>query len=193
VSATFLERFGEGAVVNAEVSQLAVIKTRLPYVDQRALSQAWFTALHLAANVATQHAAAPGSAAVSATEAVRTMASAGRAATATPHASAPLAHVTARRASLAPAAEGVRLRTRTMCIRRGPAPSAPSMPPVFTATLQHARVQLALRRDGNRMQVIAVCSERHAAAVRKALALAAIALQMNGVATVASLRIGVSR
>jgi hypothetical protein len=180
--------------VNAEVSQLAVIKTRLPYVDQRALSQAWFTALHLAADVATQHTAAPEPAAVAAPEAVRTMASAAPTATATSQASASLAQRSARRASsLAPAAADVRSRTNTMCVRRGPGAAAPQMQPVFTATLLHARVQLALRRDGNRMQVIAVCSERHADAVRKALALAAIALQMNGVATVASLRIGVSR
>ena len=178
--------------MNAEVSQLAVIRTRLPYVDQRALSQAWFTALHLAADVATQDTPAPRPVTVAAPELARAVVSARRVAPASAYAGAPPAHGAARRSSLAPAAVDARLRTRASCVRRAPVVMAQAVQPIFTATFQHARVQLALRRDGNCMQVIAVCSERHAGAVRKALALAAIALQMNGVATVASLRIGVS-
>jgi hypothetical protein len=178
--------------VNSEVSQLAVIRTRLPYVDQRALSQAWFTALHLAADVAMQNTPARASVGGGAPPT-------GRAVVGTQHPTPPqtsesvaVAHAAQRRSSLAASSADSRLRTRPTYVRREPEALARSAQPVFTATLQHARVQLALRRDGNRMQVIAVCSERHAPAVRKALALAAIALQMNGVATVASLRIGVS-
>jgi hypothetical protein len=122
----------------------------------------------------------------------RAVVSAQHVTTSRPNANAPVAQAGARRSSIAASAADARLRTRASCVRREPAALTQSAQPVFTATLQHARVQLALRRDGNRMQVIAVCSERHAPAVRKALALAAIALQMNGVATVASLRIGVS-
>jgi hypothetical protein len=178
--------------VNAEVSQLAVIRTRLPYVDQRSLSQAWFTALHLAADVAMQNAPARASVSVAAPPTGRAVASTQHATPPQTNANTPVAQAGPRRSSIAASAADARLRTRATCVRREPAALAPSAQPVFTATLQHARVQLALRRDGNRMQVIAVCSERHAPAVRKALALAAIALQMNGVATVASLRIGVS-
>jgi hypothetical protein len=178
--------------VNAEVSQLAVIRTRLPYVDQRALSQAWFTALHLAADVAMQTAPARASVRGATPPTGRAVVSTGHATPPQTNESTAIAHAGPRRSSLAASAADTRLRTRATCVRREPAALAQSVQPVFTATLQHARVQLALRRDGNRMQVIAVCSERHAPAVRKALALAAIALQMNGVATIASLRIGVS-
>ncbi len=60
----------------------------------------------------------------------------------------------------------------------------------FTATLRHARVHLAIRQEGSRLHVVAVCSTRHAEAVRRALALAAVSLRLNGIAASTTVRIG---
>jgi hypothetical protein len=180
--------------VSAEVSQLAVIKTRLPYVDQRALSQAWFSALHLATSV-PELAPSPrvvvalgaGAFPLCAPLPARSL----RAASAPP--TAQLGRAAPGRPTVAGALQDARLRARTASLARAPKAEPRATQFAVTASLQHARVRLAMRQDGRRLHVIAVCSARHAPAVRRALALAAIALQMHGVAAAASVRIGVNR
>ncbi len=46
-----------------------------------------------------------------------------------------------------------------------------------------------MRHEGNRLQIVAVCSERHAETVRRALALAAVALQLRGTRVQSTVRV----
>ncbi len=182
--------------MSAEVSPLAVIKARgcRPRRPSRALSQAWFSALHLATTV-PERAISPRPVVARGAVAVplgAPLLAHGRP-VASPPPSAQVKRATPRRPATVAAPSDARLRARPPSVARAPKPEPQPLQLAITASLQHARVRLAMRQDGNRLEVIAVCSARHAPAVRRALALAAIALQMNGIAAAASVRIGVNR
>jgi hypothetical protein len=179
--------------VHAEVSQLAVIRARLPYVDRRALSQAWFSALHLAADATMPP---HGGARRLATAVAGGVASGPRGGKpVAPSAKMPAvreSRVDARR--LNPGGDvrtnaGLRSRERRGRDQSGRA-GAENVHASFTATLRHSRVRVAIRQEGARLHVVAVCSTRDAAAVRRALAVAAVALRMNGIGTSTAVRIG---
>ena len=64
-------------------------------------------------------------------------------------------------------------------------------PPVrasFTLTIEGARVQILLRRDGPALHVVALCTRRHVELVRRALACADLALRAQGTYVRSSLR-----
>jgi hypothetical protein len=160
---------------------LAIVRARLPYIDRRALPEAWFSALHFAV--------APGKSARG-----ESPAAAGRPATgATPRAAAsrsargnveaPASRVVrsgATRAATGPSpAHAVRKNAR---VRSKPAVarSYPAARVAFTVGLEGARVQLLVRREGAVLHVVALCNERHVALVRGALADAAVHLSRRG-------------
>jgi hypothetical protein len=173
-------------MVNASTDEIAVIQTRLPYTDHRALSEAWFSALH----VASEHAGE---------EANR------RSAQPEEPLSAPLSRMRPKDASQEkqggavpawrsppPARRrddcGVVCAAESARVRRASAPGAVSEESrgekishvSFTMTVAGVRTALHVRRDGGKLIVIALCSARHAELVRRALAEAAAGLRSQG-------------
>jgi hypothetical protein len=170
---------------------LSVIPARLPYLDRRALSEAWYAALHRTGTQRRELSARRG------TVAERPFAAhvrvARRAATAAANRRAPAA----LRASLAalqrPAlAAGDAVRARTVeprVARRAPAGgAAPPLHAQITLTLDGARVRIIARRDGARTQVIALCSAAHLETVRRALGMLECALRARGERLEAAIR-----
>jgi len=180
--------------VNAQNARtIAVIRARLPYIDRRALSQAWFSALGLheseqreavsAARVATQgpsgapvlQAAAPLAPGVPMVAGLRARRPAAR--LERTDAIAPKVCSEQRGKAAAPAA--------------GPASRALRYPPVhaaFRLELDGGRVHVVVRREGTLLHVVALCSERHMERVRRALGLAAEHLRLRGEALAAEVR-----
>ena len=178
---------------------LAVIRTRLPYLDRRALSQAWFSALGLRerelrgvpralARVATQTAAAS--------------AFAGCRSAAPMPAGEPLPCATpalqGRKERVGCSAEDEPGVERTSSLDRGkparaaaPAPASLRYPPVhaaFRLELDGGRVHVVVRREGSQLHVVALCSARHVESVRRALGLAAEHLRLRGEVLAAEVR-----
>lgn len=162
---------------------LSVIATRLPYIDRRALSQAWFSALHVASD-------GPGAASAHDRRglvASDTHARAKRGAGATT-AQQPTAFVrtpAATRARIAGAELATRrtFDARTAAAARTSFARARSYPPFrssLTLNVASERVQLLLRRDGATLHVIAVCRPEIAQTVRRALASADAHLRLRG-------------
>jgi hypothetical protein len=173
-----------------------VLRTRLPYVDRRSLSEAWFSALHLAsdADAAAPVAARGGGDAASHALSMRqtippitgtngaagsvSPATAGRpssAGGATPvganandaaRPAAPVGTASHRVASRGFAAA----RVRAYAERRT----------LLTVGVDGSRVQLLLRRDGPVLHVVALCNPGAAPAVSRALARADAALRVRG-------------
>ena len=174
--------------MNASPDRIVVIRTRLPYIDRRSLSQAWYSSLHLAAEEAATARPVPPRRAVqdppTAQQPDRSCAQG--AALRLPAPTAPHAE-DARRA----AAEPPERCRRKATPRAQPvvARSVRGHSAAFTATLSRARVRIAMRHEGNRLQIVAVCSERHAETVRRALALAAVALQLRGTRVHSTVRV----
>jgi len=179
------------------VSSIAVIQARLPYVDRRSLSEAWFSALHLARNGSPAPYGQPR------------------------HQNSLLSHpagATGRR-STAPAAQSSTTNVQRTIVQRGDATersrscesppervmrgrrreavelchgwqseggveTAPSRRRAicasFAIALEGGRVQILLRREGRVLHVVAVCSERHAELVWRALACADLHLRARG-------------
>jgi hypothetical protein len=173
--------------VNAD--SIAVIRTRLPYVDRRALSEAWFSALHLAR----------GDGAAPKREPRATV-------------TAPPARMPARRLGSASAASSPQ-RSLSFGPRRAPAPALAASPtpsrrtggavvaafpsrriryaPVrasFHIGRGQGRVQIVLRRDGAVLHVVAICGRRHLELVRRALACADLHLRLQGETVRSSVR-----
>jgi hypothetical protein len=168
--------------VNA--SDIAVIRARLPYVDRRALSQAWFSALHQEEDVRAQVASrrkdavaesGPGTTAAAAPRTPRAerettqtalpqrRTAASRRAAAAPEARSALAPRAAHRAHEAPSA-----------VRRNWHGAS------FTVNVGEARVRILARSSGNRLTLVAVCSARYAQLVARALAHASAGLREAG-------------
>ena len=183
-----------GIAVNCKPSQIAVIRTRLPYVDHRALSEAWFCALHLASRSRTPSSMATVTSApvASPADAARRIALSSAAGSRRPT----LQREVATRARIGVTAIGP-CDGRSHC--SGPRRAVPvllcaqriPLQATFTTTLGNARVRIAVRQAGTRLHVVAVCAARHAVTVRRALALAAVALQTRGLLVEPSTHIGV--
>src|SRR5271156_1495001 len=171
------------------MSKIAVIGTRFPYIDRRALSEAWFSALRLG------NAAPPGIPRVKPTpHNARFAATVARvqvkrgvardAATAAEGRRAPLARAGA---GMPPASEMHRTPdldgTSVDKVARIAHDRARSYPPFRTSLtfgVDGGRVHLLLRRDGATLYVVALCRPEMAGVVRQALARADAHVRANG-------------
>src|SRR6202790_2169605 len=174
------------------MNSIAVIRARLPYVDRRALSEAWFSALHLAREGEPlarprRDIAPPGSALALRR---RDIASPGTAGSFHPWNSRRLVNcfvapasgqrsaqapgsATSRRLAQAHADEALRNHARASC---------------SIALDGGGRVQILLRREGRVLHVLALCSTRHVELVRRALACADLHLRARGEKVCSSVR-----
>jgi len=176
--------------VNADTARsIAVIRTRLPYTDRRALSEAWYSALGLHdAQGAPTHSFAPGFAPG------ENLASARPARGSTAHVSAGTPMIEGLRARSPRASaekhEAAVPATAAHREKRAPATAAaasaartlryPPMHAAFRLELDGGRVHVVVRREGAVLHVVALCSERHVERVRRALGLAAEHLRLRG-------------
>lgn len=170
-------------MVNARTDEIAVIRTRLPYIDRRALSQAWFSALRCAceSDVKEDRRRSPAPVdLVSAHLLGLTLKASSQRAYAV---SAP------RVPSMRPrAGSGVMDATNPARIGRTFVASDISEESSrekishmrFMMTVAGARIALHVRRDGAKVIVIAVCSSRHVDLVRRALTEAATGMRFQG-------------
>lgn len=178
---------------------LAVIRTRLPYLDRRALSQAWFSALglrereprvpHALARGAAQTPAAP----AFARRPVDALLPVGEA----PSRGTQALHARKQGPSCGaddvPGGERAAASGRGKAATRTAAPAAATLryPPVhaaFRLELDGGRVHVVVRRDGSQLHVVALCSARHVESVRRALGLAAEHLRLRGEVLAAEVR-----
>lgn len=169
-------------------NDIAAVRARLPYFDRRALSQAWFSAFHLASDATpatVKHAfaicegASDGPLPRSATLQRRSQ-------SLVPFAGPkPLRRLEGAGASgpASPARRGQRVAAPLEAARRFPPLRAS-----FTITIEGARVQILLRREGPALHVVALCTRRHLELVRRALACADFALRAQGADVRSSLR-----
>lgn len=172
-----------------ETSPIAVLETRLPYLDRRALSQAWFDALHLArASEPASPSARPTVGATTASTA-RTRAEAG-AVSAHDAAASGRGLAAPRREARTPLAEASSLprrppaKARVRTVERRLRPSEPPRVAGLTLAIEGARVQICVRREGGRTRIVAVCAAQHVETVQRALAGLDLALRVRGEETV---------
>ena len=163
---------------------LTVIATRLPYIDRRSLSQAWYSALHIASDgpLAANASDRRGTAATAIATSPKATAPSARALDA---AASPRARATPREASGAGAEIATRrsLDARVAAAARASFARARSYPPfasTLTLDVANERVQLVLRRDGATLHVVAICRPEIAEIVRRALASADLHLRVRG-------------
>jgi hypothetical protein len=139
---------------------LAVVAAPLPAADRRGLSQAWYSALHLAEG-----------------DVRRTPSPRGPA----PAVTVPRAAATSV-ASASPAPPGDRRdppsRLARTIVRAVQARSGPTASTVVAS--EHGRVHLVVRVDGRRTRIVALCSEADRVAVERALGSARYALARTG-------------
>ena len=166
---------------------VAVLATQLAQTDRRALSQAWYSALHLAhdapgAPAAKRPALAPGSAAALHPGSARETARATHAATIAPAGAARAPRTTRagspfeeRRCTLSDAAR--RVERALARIARTPQPRS-----THTVAVGGGRVTLLVRVDPGATRVVALCGEPLRATVERALAHARFTLAARGVA-----------
>jgi len=168
--------------MTASTDKIAVITTRLPYIDRRSLSQAWFSALHLASDGpvaaapkprATDRAPDPG-----AHHSASSPAAAPDAARAA-HSRVSIAARGERCIADPPARSGVRSTAKS---RAAEPRSAGTMPfrTSLTFGVHGERVALSLRREGGTLHVVAVCRPEIEGIVRRALACADLYLRVGG-------------
>jgi hypothetical protein len=176
-------------------NEIAAVRARLPYFDRRALSQAWFSAFHLASDGAparsravvpfaeAQPSHAPGRPATRAGRVAHVLSGAGAARAPRGLAfGAPAATTSSR---------GIARAARPSAASEPASASARIYPPVyasFTLAIEGARVAILLRRDGPALHVVALCTRRHVELVSRALACAGIVLRAQGERVHASLR-----
>jgi hypothetical protein len=166
-------------------SGLSIVSAPLPIVDRRALSQAWYSALHLTPRDRGRSArlSVPSAPA----ESLARSRSHGDAATARGDAGAPREK---------PAKAGMRERTALTFERRSPpAPLARKviraverrlparMPASVALRAASGRVHVVVRRDGQTLRLIALCTPALREAVERALAQARYALAARGTRT----------
>jgi hypothetical protein len=168
--------------VNSSTRSIAVLRARLPYTDRRALSQAWFSALGLAERD-TPRRARP----VVASATPQTLPRTGAAL------SAPLRRTDSARASVVspasarstfratePALSHASTVPRKVETEKARAVRYPPVHASFRLEVDGGRVRVVLRREGNVLHVVALCSPKHVAHVRTALARAAAHLRASG-------------
>ena len=168
---------------------IAILAVQLAAVDRRALSQAWYSALHLARQAPPSRAAAPPafppdaasqSARAARPDAARTHRSvaASPAARASTGRSRPVAEAAERRA---PKCELARRIERGLA--RGIPPRRAA---AFDVRALDGRVHVVVRNDGRTTRVIAVCAPALRERVERALAQARFALAAGGARTEAA-------
>jgi hypothetical protein len=172
--------------VNATTDKIAIIKTQLPYIDRRSLSEAWFSAFHLATTAAPStpvHVAAPKASSrapspLAAAPRGEPSAAAGNAGARLPY----TRRYTDVRAQ-EPSAPAARRRAR-LPAASAPAPESPTksstVHATFTLTVDDARVAIHVRHEDGKLRVIALCSTRHVEVVQRALAKTALAMRARG-------------
>jgi hypothetical protein len=166
-------------------AKISVIATRLPFTDRRALSEAWFSALHLASDgpVSPKALDRRGALQDDATTAVR---KSGRSEAGAP-VTAPQRPLAGRFADatgralpadmLLRAGRGRALREQAAFAR---ARSYDGFRTSLTFGVEGERVALVLRREGATLHVVAVCRAEVADIVRRALASADLQLRARG-------------
>ncbi len=169
-----------------QTDRVAVLATQLPATDRRALSQAWYSALHLAEREPRARSAPPRRAppASAPPRSARTAAPDARAVVrpASAASAARAAGGVARRAAAlaadrrAPASELGRRIERALVRRRG-------APASFALAVAGGRIRLLVRSDGERTRVVALCAPALRERVERALAHARFALAARGVRT----------
>ena len=171
-----------------QTTGVAVFATHLPCTDRRALSQAWYSALHLAERAPRSRGAR------AAAHAEKT---AGRQAAQTAgsvalqpagddvarRACKPLRAPAPRRHPCAPHSE--RREPRSGLTRCTAHPSAwrmrPAVSSAFAVRAANGGIHLLVRADGTRTRVVAVCAPRLRERVERALAQARFALASRGI------------
>lgn len=174
--------------------KLTVIATRMPYIDRRALSEAWFSALHLASDGRVAAGARDRRTGIALEKTSGRPASLRAGVAATSARGERATHATARAESRA-SAEVTARRThdaRLAANARATYARARSYPPFRTSLTLDARgerVQLLLRRDGATLHVVALCRPAIAETVRRALACADLHVRLGGDAIRSSVEI----
>jgi hypothetical protein len=162
---------------------VAVVATQLAQTDRRALSQAWYSALHLAHDDAPPRAHVGTAATEPAVR--RTPARSAAAAPAAPdRAHAAAAPRTARTRAAAPAPPDRRSAATEVSRRVERAVAtiarAPQPQPCRTLAIDGGRVTLLVRSDAHATRIVALCSEPLRPTVERALAHARFALAARG-------------
>lgn len=168
-------------------NSVAIIRARLPYVDRRALSEAWFSALHLAGDqrASSSRRRAPLQRAVTGSPLGHTAATRSKV--------VPLQTSRAPKTALAGGVSPERAVARRESVRRDTLVPIRSIryAPVrasFGLGIDGGRVQILVRRQGAVLHVIALCSERHVELVRRALVCADAHLRGRGERVESSVR-----
>ncbi len=176
-------------------STLAIVRARLPYIDRRTLSEAWFSALHLARQrdvvcARRRRMAEP------LVLRRRDIASPGTADSFHPWNSCRLgncfvAPASGLRSAQAPgSATSRRLAQALPAVPSRIARHANGACASFGIALDRGgRVQILLRREGRVLHVVALCSARHVELVRRALACADLHLRLSGERISSSVRV----
>jgi hypothetical protein len=162
---------------------IAVVTTTLAQTDRRALSQAWYSALHLAESNPARTAKPPRGATAAASRAPRpSVAGAIRA----PRANATAARIV--RGSDATRTPEVRTERRLPAGVLGrriaklvARPAAPAQSRAATVSVRGARVHVIVRTHGSATRIVALCPPPLEARVARALAQARFALASRGV------------
>jgi hypothetical protein len=184
------------------MTPLAIVRARLPYIDQRSLSEAWFSALHLARQRDNGMSTKRG---VAQSPLLKTFLEPGTRGGATGR---------SRSCELSPE-RGMRERRQEVSralprwqseavVETGPsrrlaftrlgrtldARQTSDARANFSIALEGGgRVQILLRREGRVLHVIALCSARHVGLVRRALACADLHLRLSGERVSSSVRV----
>jgi len=164
---------------------VAVVTTTLAQTDRRALSQAWYSALHLAEAAKSS----PGTSAHPAVVAGRSVVSpeARRHADAGSRVSSDASRAVRRMVAARPAGipmdrrmpvGGLSRRIAKLVARPAGAPQSPR---AATVTVRGARVHVIVRTHGNATRIVALCPPPLEARVARALAQARFALAARGV------------
>jgi hypothetical protein len=168
---------------------VAVIATQLAQTDRRALSQAWYSALHVTHPPAPLRAHATAARVLPAgAPATNVRATPGH--RAAPPALAPAMPRAQRRASAPAGPATERRRPVTETVRRieravATLSARPHAPAAHTVDLAGGRVRLLVRNDGRTTRIVALCSDPLRGQVERALASARFALAGAGLAAVA--------
>ncbi len=175
----------------ADARSIAVLRTRLPYIDRRSLSDAWFSALHLAADETASRSRARVAAQCEGRTNAAKAPSSKRAVVGDGPMRARFAATERNRATGAPVNER-RVRDETKLSRVaaafGRARSYPALQTSLTIGPSGERVQLVLRREGPVLHVVALCAPKDVGLVRIALSRADALLRRSGEAVLASVR-----
>ncbi len=176
-----------------ENTSLAVLSAPLAYKDRRAISQAWYSALHVHTKDERKFVNTPGSPYISPERAPRTaLAQIGegngpmRAGASSKRARAQthLPANTERRALRSSLARKIEQAFRS--------PESPTHTATFALQGTDGRVHITLRSEGSRIRLIAVCAPKAREIVGVALAQARYALASNGVGLDATLELAAS-